>query len=135
MLNFSENSMDIMQRVQNRAMRAILQCNKYTPIRKMLDALSFMTIKERMLYNVCLFVHKMKCEMTPPYLSKEIKFVKDKHQYNTRQKENIKIKFCKTSAGQKSMTYTGFQLYNKLPEKVRDSKGINEFKKEVSRKK
>lgn len=84
MLNFSENDMDIMQRAQNRAMRAILQCNRYTPIRKMLDALSFMTIKKRMLYNVCLFVHKMKCEMTPPYLSKEVKFVKDEHQYNTR---------------------------------------------------
>lgn len=52
MLNFSENSMNIMQKVQNRAMRAILRCNRYTSIRQMLDAVSFMTIKERIMYVV-----------------------------------------------------------------------------------
>lgn len=35
MLNFSEISMSVMQKAQNRAMRAILRCNKYTPIQQM----------------------------------------------------------------------------------------------------
>lgn len=134
MLNFSENSMSVMQKAQNRAMRAILRCNRFISIRQMLDALSFMTAKERMLYNICIFVHKMVCGMMPQYLLREVEFVKEVHNYNTRQKESIKITYCRTNTGQKTVTYKGYQIYNRLPKKIRDTNNLNEFKKSLSKK-
>ena len=131
MLNFSEISMSVMQKAQNRAMRAILRCNRFTPITQMLEALSFMNIKERMIYNVCLFVHKMIHGMMPQYLMREVEFVKDVHKYNTRQIENIKVNYCRTNTGQKSMTYKGYQIYNKLPKEIKTIDNICEFKRRL----
>lgn len=51
-------SMQMLQRAQNRAMRAILGCNRYTPVIYMLEALCFMSIKQKMVYNVCLMICK-----------------------------------------------------------------------------
>lgn len=76
-----------MQKAQNRTVRAILKCDRYTPIRSMLDALNFMNIKLRMTYNVCVLVHKIKYKLMPKYLIDELKAVREGPMYNTRQKK------------------------------------------------
>lgn len=43
-----KTEMEKLQRAQNRAMRTILQVNKYTRISDMLEILNFMSIKERL---------------------------------------------------------------------------------------
>lgn len=109
MLNYSEFNMKVMQKAQNRAMRAILKCNRFVPIQQMLDALGFMTVKERMVYNVCLFVHKMVYGRMPQYLLREVELdIKNVHKYNTRQEGKLQIKYCRTNTGQKSIKYKGY---------------------------
>lgn len=65
----------------------------------MLDALGFLNIRQKMVYNMCVFVYKIKNGMMPGYLSDEIKYINERHSYNIRQRNDIDIKFCKTRAG------------------------------------
>lgn len=81
-----------------------------------------------MRYNVCIFIHKMKKGILPDYLKEEIKLVGKTHTYNTRQRNNIKIKRCRTKGGQSSITYSGFEMYNILPEEIRKQENIKAFK-------
>lgn len=60
--------MDILQKTQNRGMRAILRCNRYTRVKDMLDALGFLNIWQKMVYNICVFIYKIKNGMMPGYL-------------------------------------------------------------------
>ncbi|CAD6230297.1 GSCOCG00006743001-RA-CDS [Cotesia congregata] len=59
MLNFNENKLDELQKVQNRAMRLILGVNKYTSIKSMLLTLGMLNVRQRIMYNCCIFIHKI----------------------------------------------------------------------------
>lgn len=88
----------------------------------MLEALYFMSIKERIKYNVCQF--KMVNNMCPIYLCKKLKFVQKVGAINTRQIGNLCIDGFKTNIAQKMLFYNGFKMYNEY----------NEIKKEQSTK-
>lgn len=128
-INCSQYSIEMLQKAQNRAMRAILRCNRYTPVQDMLSTLNFMSIEKRINYNICIFVHKIVKGIMPKYLTNEVKLIANLHSYNTRQRENIAINRCKTSAGQKSITYKGFNMYNELPKNVKAARNVKEFKR------
>ena len=48
-----------LQRIQNRAMRTILECHPRTHITDMLDTLKWMSIKQRFYHNNCVFIWKI----------------------------------------------------------------------------
>jgi len=55
----------------------------------MLEALHFISIKERIEYNVCIFIHKMVIGECPSYLKSKIEIVGMDGRVQTRQKGNI----------------------------------------------
>lgn len=48
-----------LQKAQNRAMRIILQSDRHTKVEGMPQALQFISIKQRLYYNVCIFIFKI----------------------------------------------------------------------------
>ena len=58
LVHMSETELNKLQMVQNRAMTIILQCNRYTKVRDMLQAVQFMPMRQRLYYNVCIFIFK-----------------------------------------------------------------------------
>jgi len=59
LLSASETNLQYLRKLQNKVMRVILRCNYKTRIKDMLEPLHFMSIEERIEYNVCIFIHKM----------------------------------------------------------------------------
>jgi len=51
--------MQYLQKLQNKGMRIILQCEYRTKIKDMYGALNFMSIRERIECNVCILIHKL----------------------------------------------------------------------------
>ena len=49
-----------LQRLQNKSMRIILKCSRFTSIRTMLEMLQWMNVKQRIFVNVLCFVFKIK---------------------------------------------------------------------------
>ncbi|XP_011873718.1 PREDICTED: RNA-directed DNA polymerase from mobile element jockey-like [Vollenhovia emeryi] len=131
MINMGKTELEKLQKAQNRAMRTILQVNRYTRIRDMLVALSFMSIKERLEFNVSVFMYKLVNGMVPNELSSGLELVGDRMGVRTRQAENIKIDFRKTTSAQHSLMYAGVKMYNDLPDKVKSAADLFNFKKDI----
>lgn len=129
LINLSEKNIDLLQKTQNRAMIVILGVSKFTPIKEMLNALQFMNIRQRIRYNTCILVYKMKNNLVPKYVLRNINFIKEKHNYNTRNRENIEIRRTRTVIAHKSVVYVGYQMFNELPNELKSVKKIHEFKR------
>lgn len=110
-------------------MRVILRCNRYARICDMLEALNFMSIKERIDFNVCILVYKIINGMCPNYLCNNIEFVQNEDVVTTRQRGNIYISRCKTREEQKMLLHDGFKMYNNLPNEIKREQRMQGFKK------
>jgi hypothetical protein len=42
------------------------------------------------------------------------------HNYNTRQKLNLHVQFCRTNVSKNGVMNMGIKLYNKIPNKIRE---------------
>lgn len=129
LIDMGETQLNKLQVIQNRAMRVILQCNRYTKIEHMLQALQFMSIKQRLYYNVCIFIFKIIHNMAPKYLRDRLEVIHNEDGRRTRQEGIIAIKFVRTRSAQKSVCYEGVKLYNALPAEIRNCERIEVFKR------
>lgn len=126
----SEQNIKKLQLLQNKAMRVILRCHKYTPIKEMLDACCLLSIKQKLALQVLLLVHKIVNNKCPQYLCNNIKFNKDNHNYNTRISNNISLGRQNSKFYQKSMMVSGFKLYNTLSRQTKCITDETKFKRE-----
>jgi len=56
LIDMGETQLNKLQKTQNRAMRTILQCDRYTKVEDMLQTLQFMSIKDYIVMYVFLFL-------------------------------------------------------------------------------
>lgn len=75
MVGLSKTNIQHLKKLQNQGMRIILRCKKTVRISDILEALCFMSIRERIEYNVCVLVYKIINGMCPNYLSNQIELV------------------------------------------------------------
>ena len=64
-----------LQIAQNRAMRIILQFNRYTKVKYMLQVVEFMSVRQRLYYNVCIFIFKTVGGVLPKELKNKLQYV------------------------------------------------------------
>jgi hypothetical protein len=117
-----------LQVLQNRAMRLIIGCNKYTPIAEMLGELQWLNVHQKTIYNTLVLIFKMKTGCLPDYLSSNMTIVAQTHGHETRGKNNFKLPHYTKASAQNNLFYNGLKLFNKLPIEIKNSNTINEFK-------
>ena len=127
----NESDIATLQKLQNRAMRIILHCNRYTPIELMLDTLKFMSVKQRICYNTLLFIFKIKEGMFPKYLVDRIQYTRERHDYETRQRDNFYIPFRKKTFTQNYIYYNGLKMFNALPSDIKIIHNLNQFRRHI----
>ena len=118
-----------LQRIQNRAMRIILECHPRAHITDMLDTLKWMSIKQRLHYNYCLFLWKIMNKKTPEYLSTCFTPVSTIHQHNTRSASKGLLHINRNST--KTLNMTGSKIWNSIPQHIRDARSYYSFKKGI----
>lgn len=131
LIGMGETQLDKLQVAQNRAMRVILQCKRDTKVERMLNALCFMSIRQRLYYNACIFVFKAVKGILPDYVAKKMRRVGKSIGRQTRQATNVVIQFRKTKNAQKSMFYEGVKMYNELPLEVKSVERLEQFKRKL----
>lgn len=124
-----ETQLNKLQIAQNRAMRVILQCNRFTKVEHMLQALQFMSVRQRLCYNVGVFIFKIINNMASVALNNKIEIVGMECGRQTRQAGNLVVTFRRTRSAQKSLFYEGIKMYNSLPIEVKQCKKIVSFKR------
>ncbi|CAG5110753.1 Protein of unknown function [Cotesia congregata] len=131
MINFSLADMDRIQKIQNRAMRLVLGVNKYTRVSDMLETLGWMSVKQRIIFNTCIFIHKLKLNRKPEILVNKIIKIDETHNYNTRSGSNVVINKTKAHTAEKCLTYKGYEWYNSLLINVRNEDRLMYFRKSL----
>lgn len=125
----SETQIKRLQRLQNRQMRFILQCNKYTPIRMMLDTLQWLSVKERIVFNVLTIIYKMTQDLLPEYLRSILVSGNDIHEHRTRRINDLRVVPFSMTSTQRSIYYKGIKMFNSLPGVVKTARTVPEFKR------
>lgn len=128
----SETHLRRLQKLQNKFMRLILNCNKYTPIRTMLETLQWQSIKQRIIFNVLVLVYKLTKNLLPEYLTNIIVRGRDVHQHRTRQIDDLRVVPFTMTTNQKSVYYNGIRIFNQLPLEIKNSRTTQEFKRNCS---
>lgn len=128
----SDTHLRRLQKLQNKFMRFILNCSKYTPIRTMLDTLQWQSVKQRIIFNVLLLIYKLTNNRLPEYLSYIIVRASSVHQHRTRQIDDLRVVPFTMSTNQKSIYYNGIRIFNMLPVDCKNARTIEEFRRKCS---
>ena len=122
--------LDKIQKLQNRAARIITQTSYYTSTSCLLEELGWGTILARWKKKKAILMFKTLNNTTPEYLRNL--FIDRNTHYNLRNAGG-KLNFpCpRTDYLKRSFSYGGAQLWNNLPESIRTTKSLKNFKKAV----
>ena len=118
-----------LQRLQNRVMRLILKCNRYTSSSFMLDALQWLSVKQRVCFLTMVFLYKILNGMLPRYLCDRIERGSSLHRYNTRNAEDARTPHFLLSRSQNSLLYKGINFFNSMPRHIQRAATTAEFKR------
>lgn len=127
--NLKSNSIDKLQKILNRGMRMVLRCNRRTPIRLMLEALNLMNVRQRIKFRTLEMIYKIEHKMLPNYLSENIKYISEVHEYNTRNRNNFYVDSFRTCSASGSTLVKGLTLYNELPNEIKNCDNYRNFRK------
>jgi len=78
-------------------MRIVFKSNRTVRLVDMLEELKFMSINERIEYNVCLLIYKMINGQCPSYLRDKVKLVDYEGALNARREDKVYIEKCRIS--------------------------------------
>ena len=131
MYMFGQNETNRLQKLQNRAMRIILGCDRYTSINFMFQALQWLPVSVYIKFNVLVFIFKIKNGLAPKYLLDKIVYSNEVHGYNTRQKANFFIPPRSKTTSMNSVFFKGLDEFNRLPTGIKCLKTLATFKKQL----
>lgn len=129
LMDMGQTEVNKLQIAQNRAMRVILQCSRYTKVEDMLRAVQFMSVKQRLHYNVCVFIFKAAKNLLPKAFRNRLQVVGTQSGRVTRQAGDIAIQFRQRTSAQRNVFYEGIKMYNALPDVVKGCEKLEQFKR------
>ena len=129
--NTTKENIRKLQLVQNFACRIVLGLKKYDHITEGLKSLNWISVKDKLLLNDLVMVHKCLHGQMPNYLSD--KFIKRSkiHDRNTRKKDELNLPKCRLKIGQRSFAFRGAKSYNDLPDDIKKTRDTKHFKKNL----
>lgn len=125
---FNSGYVSSLQRLSNRGMRVILRCSRYTPIGLMLEALCWVSVRDRLYCLAMTFIFKILHGFTPTYFDRFIVLHNQVHSYNTRGSSDLFVPRTKYRSTMNSLFHRGLIEYNKLPALIKQSSSVRCFK-------
>ena len=128
--NISSNLTDSMIKLQKRAARIILDKGIDTPSAGMFAELNWMKFPDRITYQKSVLMYKIFNNLTPSYLQEFFTFTSDIHQRSLRSTSDNLLYIPKPNIElyRNSLSYSGSKIWNAIPDHVKQSTSIAEFK-------
>lgn len=122
----NEGQLSQLQKIQNRAMRAILKSDYRTSVQFMLNKLKLLDIKQKVTFNTLILIFKIQNGLLPPYLKQFMNQTATLQPYPLRSNALFRLPPNTSARAKNSLFYKGTDLYNKL---VKEYGQIVELKK------
>ena len=120
------------QRMQNRAIRAILNNYDYVNYRgiDLIAGLNLFNVRQRRDYFMSLLMFKCIHGLAPDYLSNEVIMAVEISNRNTRNLNinNVHVPAVNTECTKNSFSYCGPVVWNSLPDDLKECTNLNMFK-------
>lgn len=127
----SREMLSKLQKLQNKGMRITLKVGRYTQINFMLETLKWLSVHQKILFNVFVIVFKLKLNLYPDYLCSRLVYNGDIHNYNLRNISNFRLNFFRNEKTKNMLLYKGLNLFNNLPNELKQENNINLFKRNL----
>ena len=86
----------------------------------MLNALRWLNVRKILELNTLNFIQKINIEEAPEYLTEQLEYVGEVHDFRLQQ--------AYTSVMHKTLYYKGLNMYNKMPNYLKNERNIKCFK-------
>lgn len=129
----SKSDINRLQLLHNKGMRVILNCDRCTSIKDMLDQLGWISVEQSIEKAVLVLIYKIDKNLVPNYLRLFLVKRSELHNYPVRSAENYSIDLTKLSFLKKSLFIDGLRLYNALPTEIKNSANVKVFGKNVTK--
>ena len=116
------------QVLQNKLLKILFKRNKRDSPRELLKEKGILNCRNLNKYFLLLFIYKQQNNLLPVVFRNYFTHTSETHNYETRQRNNIHISYCRTDIGQTSTCYFGAKLWNSLPVKIKESTSLSIFK-------
>ena len=119
-----------LQVLQNRAARQVTRLSWYTPVRRLLNQCSWLSIKQLIFFHSVLAVHRTIITGMPLYLAQHLK---TDHPLNTRQgaQGNVRLTGHYSDKVESSFLRRAAKCYNQIPADIKSAKTVPTFKKKL----
>ena len=124
----SKQQLQRIQRLQNFAAKVVDgKAKKYDHVNPILDDLKWLTMKQKINFDLCVMVFKILRNIMPSWLFNLIT-VGDRRNRQTRSDNDLFIPRTSTNLGSRSFIIQGPSVWNKLPNSLKEVTNINSFK-------
>ena len=110
--NTSKTNIQKLQLVQNFAAWIILGLRKYDHISAGLRSLRWLNVKQRLMVNDAVMMHKCLKGLSPSYSSDKFSTRAIVYDTQTRYRDNLNIPSCRINSGQRTLYYRGVKIRN-----------------------
>jgi hypothetical protein len=117
-----------LQKQQNRAMRAILRSPRRTRIDAILQTLKWMSISQRINFNMLVFIFRIKNGMVPDYIKDMVKTVSSRTNRVLRNADDFHVPMRNTTLAECSIFHNGLKMFNNLPRILKNEINLEKFK-------
>ena len=133
--NAAKEDLSKLQIAQNRAARLALRCSARSSIDWMHEALSWLTVNQRITVSLIVFMFNLHHAKKPFSLSSQLQPTNTRHDYATRNasNDNFTLPLPKTEALRKTAVYRAASLWNKLPPNIIQIDNKWRFKKKLKK--
>ena len=129
--NTSATNIHKLQLVQNFAARIILGLRKYDHISAGLRSLRWLNVKQRLMVNDAVMMHKCLKGLSPSYLSDKFSTRATIHERQTRNRDSLNIPPSRINAGQRAFYCRGVKVWNDLSKELREITNTKVFKRRL----
>ena len=119
--------------MQNRAARIITKSDYDTDTGPLTDKLDWKTIRELNNNDVAVMMFKIMNNMAPPYLTGMFQPLRELYEIMSRDtNSNLRLPRMSTDMGQRSFSYHGADIWNKIKPNNKTGTSLQSFKRNLS---
>lgn len=130
--NLPKSSLRRLQLVQNTCARLVMRTRRRDSISPVLVELHWLPIEFRAVYKVLLYTYKALHGLAPQYISELVEVYVPSRPLRSATQSLLRVPKCRTATyGSRSFRVAAPQLWNKLPDHVKQAPTLVTFKKQL----